>query len=437
MRLSLLNESRISSLALNLYHGSAAFLVIYGIGSTISFGVHLLMARMLGAKSYGYFVYAPNWMAILLLVCNIGLKPTVIRFVAAYKARGEWGSLRGFLRCSTVWTVAASAAVTILSAIALWLLRPRLDELGATFALMALAMPLMALRDVWTSAVRGLGAIARSQYPVSIVQHVLVGTAFITIIFVVGNDGGAVSAAAAFLFASFGAMVAARYFLRLELPRQVLTGPLNYFRAEWLRVAGSNLLISVFQEVRAPLIVVIAGAYVDVQQIAYYVAAQRLANVMSFALLGISGFASPLMSQYFALGDLSRLQRLAHLSARGAFAGALATALVLVGFGYDLLGLFGAAFKTAYLPLLVLLCGELIAAAVGPVGFFMTMTNRQVSASWIEAATSAIAIALAFVLIPRYGILGAAAVVAAGSAVRNLSMFVALWQQLGLRSAIF
>jgi len=56
---------------------------------------------------------------------------------------------------------------------------------------------------------------------------------------------------------------------------------------------------------------------------------------------------------------------------------------------------------------------------------------------WIEAATSVIAIGLAFVLIPRYGILGAAMVVAAGSAVRNLSMFVALWRQLGLRSTIF
>ncbi len=422
---------------MNLFRGSAGFLVIYGLGSAISFGVHLLMARLLGAASYGYFVYATSWMAILLLGCNIGLKPTVIRFVAAYNARGEWGALRGLLRSTTGWTVVASAAVLILSALALWLLRPRFDELGATLALMALAMPFMALTDVWASAVRGLGAVARSQYPSSIVQHLLFGATLATIIFTVGKDGGAVAAAAAFLLASFGAMAAARCFLRLELPKQVLAAPLSYFRAEWLQVAGSNMLIALFQAVRAPLIVVIVGAYLDVQQIAYYVAAQRLANVMSLALLGISGFASPLMSQYFALADFSRLQRLAHLSARGAFAGALATALVLVGFGYDLLGLFGAAFKTAYLPLLLLLCGELVAAAVGPVGFFMTMTNRQVSATWIEAVTSALAIGLAFVLIPRYGILGAAAVVAAGSAVRNVSMFAALWRQLGVRSAIF
>ena len=95
------------SLAATLYRGSAVFLAIYVAGSAISFGVHLFMARVLGATSYGYFVYATSWMAILLLGCNIGLKPTVVRFVAAYSARGEWGLLRGLLRSSTSWTIGA------------------------------------------------------------------------------------------------------------------------------------------------------------------------------------------------------------------------------------------------------------------------------------------------------------------------------------------
>src|SRR5258706_2459521 len=152
------DEERNSRLAIILYRGSAVFLAIYGFGSAISFGVHLIMARLLGAMSYGYFVYAASWMTILLLGCNIGLKPTVVRFVAAYKARGEWGSVQGLLRCSTWWTITSSTAITSLALIALWLLRPHLNELGATLALMALAMPFMALTDVWTSAVRGLGA---------------------------------------------------------------------------------------------------------------------------------------------------------------------------------------------------------------------------------------------------------------------------------------
>ena len=54
---------------------------------------------------------------------------------------------------------------------------------------------------------------------------------------------------------------------------------------------------------------------------------------MSLALFGISGFVSPLIAQYFALADFSKLQRLARQAARGALGAALVTALVMLGFG--------------------------------------------------------------------------------------------------------
>ena len=424
-----------SGLAASLYRGSAVYLAIYVVGSGISFGVHLFIARVLGATSYGYYVYATSWMAILLLGCNIGLKPTTVRFVAAYNARGEWGLLQGFLRSSTRWTTGASAVVVTLSAIALWFLRPRLDALGATLLLIAMAMPFMALSDVWSSAVRGLGAVTRSQIPASIVQHALVGITLVVIVAVSGTEGGAASAAAAFLTATIGTLGVAGLLLWRELPRQVRASSPRFLRQEWARVAGSNMLISLFQAVRAPLIVVIAGAYVDSRQIAYYGAAQRLANVMSLGLLGISGFASPLISQYFALSDFASLQRLAHLAARGTLGAASVTALLMIAFGNELLRLFGNGFDSAYLPLLVLLLGEIAAGAAGPVGYFLTMTGRQTTATWIEAVTCAIAVALAPVLVPRYGILGASIVVALGSSLRNAAMFVVVRRQIGLRSA--
>ncbi len=79
--MSLHDRGRRSTLAATLYRGTGVFLAIYVAGSAISFGVHLFVARVLGATSYGYFVYGTSWMAILLLCCNIGLKPTAVRFV--------------------------------------------------------------------------------------------------------------------------------------------------------------------------------------------------------------------------------------------------------------------------------------------------------------------------------------------------------------------
>ena len=426
-----------SGAAATLYRGSAVFLAIYVVGSGISFGVHLFAARSLGATSYGYFVYATTWMAILLLGCNIGLKPTMIRFAAAYKARRQWGLLRGLLRSATAWTISASAAVATASGIAIWILRPHPDELRETLLLIALAMPFMALSDVWSSAVRGLGSVATSQLPASIVQHTLLGIALIIIFRASGTEGGAVSAAGSFLLATIGTFGAAGLFLRWQLPSEVGASSSNRHRREWISVAGGNALISLFQAARAPLVVVISGAYVDPEHIAFYVAGQRLANVASLALFGISGFASPLISQYFALADRPRLQRLAHLAARGALGSSMLIALVLILFGHQLLRLFGEGFETAYVPLLVLLVGELVAAAAGPVGFFLSMTGRQMNATRIEGAVSVVAIGLALLLIPSYGILGSAIAVATCSCLRNIAMFIAVRRHLGLRSAAF
>jgi O-antigen/teichoic acid export membrane protein len=202
-------------------------------------------------------------------------------------------------------------------------------------------------------------------------------------------------------------------------------------------VAGGNALIAFFQAARAPLVVVISAAYVDAQHIAFYVAGQRLANLASLALFGVSGFASPLIAQYFALADFAKLQRLARHAARGALGAALVIAVAMIAFGQDLLRLFGAGFDTAYAALLVLLLGEVVAAAAGPVGFFLSMTGGQMTATKIEAVVSVAAVLLALLLIPRYGILGIAVVVTACSCLRNIAMFIAVWRRLRVRSTAF
>ena len=102
----------LSRIARTLYGGAATFLAIYVLGSAISFLVHGLLARTIGAGSYGHFAYATHWMAVLLLLCNLGLKSTLTGFVSAYRAKEQWALLRGLLRRATQWTTAASVTAT-------------------------------------------------------------------------------------------------------------------------------------------------------------------------------------------------------------------------------------------------------------------------------------------------------------------------------------
>jgi hypothetical protein len=121
--------------------------------------------------------------------------------------------------------------------------------------------------------------------------------------------------------------------LRAQRPDALQTAMPAYARREWAGVAGDNLLISLLQATRAPLIVVIMAPQVGPQHLAYYVAAARLANVMLLGLTGISGMATPQIARHFALSDHAALQRLAHWAARGALVSAAVVAAVLVVLG--------------------------------------------------------------------------------------------------------
>lgn len=413
--------------------GSAAFLTIYVAGSVVSFGVHLLVARHFGATGYGHFAYAASWMAILLLGCNLGLKPTVVRFAAQYAAQGEWHMLHGLLRTAIRWTVVASVVVLCASCVTLAIVRPRLDELGWTLLLVGAAMPFMALGDLFSSATRGLGAVTRSQLPSSVGQHAVFALLLSGAIALgYAREGGSIPAAA-FLAATFTTMAVSAWILRIELATRGKPPPAAYAYAPWRDAAAANALIALFQAVRAPAIVVVLAAHVPPEHVAYFVAAQRLAGMASLGLIGVSGFVSPLVSRHFVLGDSRVLQRLAHLGARGSIAAAGAVALVLMVLGETVLEWFGPAFGASYVALLVLLTGEIFAAAVGPVGHFLVMTGAQRAASWIEAISGIGALALACALIPAHGMLGAAIAIASGSVLRNLWMAFFLWQRQGIR----
>ena len=411
-----------------LFSQSALFLGIYGAGSLLSFGVHLLLARQLGAASYGHFVYGTHWLAVLVLPCTLGLKPTLVRFASAYQARAEWGLLRGLLQASWRWTAVASMLVMAGSLAALALLHPPADERGRSLLLLALALPFLAQADVCNASARGLGAVLRAQLPASFLQPLLVGLGVLVLLPLLGASAS--TAAAAYLGATVGTAALSWALLQALHPPALRAAEPQRHQGEWAAAAGANLSISVLQAARAPLVVVIAGAWIEPVQLAGLVAASRLANVAGLGLTGLSAPASPLMASLHAVDDRRGLRRLALVSAGGTLASGLALTLLLALFGHSLLAAFGPGFEAGHASLLVLLAGELAAAAVGPVGHLMVMTGRQREALRIEAASSVLALVLAIWLIPHLGAAGAAVAMAASSVLRNAWMAAVAWHGL-------
>jgi len=77
-------------------------------------------------------------------------------------------------------------------------------------------------------------------------------------------------------------------------------------------------------------------------------------------------------------------------------------------FGKIILNFYGFEFREAYTPLLILLPGQLLNICCGSVGLILSLTGYQYYTAIIFAASSFVNISLNFLLIPAYGMIGAA-----------------------------
>jgi O-antigen/teichoic acid export membrane protein len=109
---------------------------------------------------------------------------------------------------------------------------------------------------------------------------------------------------------------------------------------------------------------------------------------------------------------------------------------VFVLLGEFILGLFGEPFKAAYVPLLVLAAGQLANVACGPVTAVLNMTEQArytVYGMLVGVITTVI---LCFVLIPPFGILGAAIAAALTRFTWNVTLAVIAFRRSGIDSTI-
>jgi O-antigen/teichoic acid export membrane protein len=87
--------------------------------------------------------------------------------------------------------------------------------------------------------------------------------------------------------------------------------------------------------------------------------------------------------------------------------------------------------------LLILAGGQLINALAGSVGLLMAMTGHQVESSIVLAVSAGLNVGLNYLLIPRYGLVGAALATGISTVVWNVTLAVRVRRLLGVRSTAF
>jgi O-antigen/teichoic acid export membrane protein len=148
--------------------------------------------------------------------------------------------------------------------------------------------------------------------------------------------------------------------------------------------------------------------YLDEYQVGIYNACISLSMLITFIPMAIGGFISPKVSLAYSKGNKYEVKKIFKNSLIIIFIVTLPIFGILYVYAEFFLGIFGDAFKLATTTLLLTNIAFLSEALTGPVGFILNMTDNQHIFMKILLISLLINIILNVMLIPIYGINGAA-----------------------------
>lgn len=431
---SLLSSGELARL---IARGGAWSLFISASGAALSLGVHLLLARVLGAEEYGRYVFALAWMNVLLLLGKFELDTATVRFVGAYSATEQWAFLRGFLRRSTQIAGGLSAAIALLGASLVMVFMNRFDR-GTAYSFLAASalLPITAMAQVRASVMQGLKEVARAQAPSMVVRPIVFALGILAARDLLGSSMSAPVAILLQLGATTVALVLTIRFLQGVLPNPVRTAGQEFDTRYWLKTAAGLLVISGGQVILSTNSdVLVVGSLLSPEAAGRYGAATQIASAVSFGVSAISFIALPMIADLYAREAMAKLQDVIRHVARLGLLLSVPVLIVLV-FGAKLvLSAFGPSFEDASNLLILLSFDQLVGVIFGIAGYLLVMTGHQVTAARVIIGCAVLNLTLTFTLTPVLGVMGAGLATTVTTLARSYLLMTQMRRALGLSLA--
>lgn len=418
--------------------GASWSLVLVMASSAIGFGTQVLLARLLGTSDYGWYAYLLAWIQVLLIFSRLGFDSAIVKYAAQYHSNGSWSLLRGVLQQSFLIVGIGSALVSMLTYVLITNIDVGIpDEIMPAAKLAIILIPLLSLSVLRHEALRGLKRIVRAQFPEQVLRPALLGVLLVAVGLVLEREVTLVSAIVLNLVCAAAAFMLGAYWLRKALPRELYTTAPEFQTGEWLSVAAPMLLMSAMYMVLGRTDLITLGLLSEASDVGVYSAANTISTVAMFGMSAANSIAAPLISEYYSKNDHASLQHVATVASQGILTFAILVSAALLLLGETFLGWFGSEFVVGYSALAILLVGIVVSSFAGSVGFIMVLTGHQRQAAAIISVVAVANVFANLILIPKYGIAGAAVATAVTTSSGALAMLAYVIVKCGINPTPF
>ena len=393
----------------------------------LTYLTYVVLSRTQTSDEYGHFAFGLALATVLAILAGAGQPMAVLRLWAERSTKGDEAGARKVVAAGSGITILASLVVSALLCLGTLVYLPFLAP-GMTanhfFGAAILILPL-ALAEYNSSALRAQGSLWTALLPRDIFWRIalpgLVLALFATGIVLSGPDALALSAALLLGVLALQMWMATRRSYAI-LPARA---PMRDHWRNWGGLSRWLLLGALIETAALNADVILVGLMLDLESSGLYFNAFRTAGLMTLFTFAIELVIAPMVAEHFHAGNMRKAQAITALCAWAGFVFSLGIFGGFALFGTQILGLFGAAYADGWLILMLLSFGLLFDAVTGPSKIVMMMTGHERAYVAIFGTIMGLGFLLQILVIPVWGLVGAAALNMASRVLAQLG--IALW----------
>ena len=412
-----------------------ATIIVFAIrvfSAAIVFLSQVALARLMGTFEYGIFVLVWVSMVIVGNLSCFGFQTAIIRFLPQYRQSGDLDHARGILSSARLFVLATSTTIATL-VIALTRFGGGLVDAhyAVPFMIGALALPMIALGDTLDGTARANAWPIRALAPTYIVRPFLI-LAFMLGAWMLGFPVNGVTGLVCAVLAAWLTTLSQFTVLTVSLRNRYPSGDRVTELPLWVSVALPIFLVEGFFFLLLNADVLMVGALMEPSDVAIYFATVKTLAIIHFVYFAVKAAVAHRFAARIHDEDKTELRALARRTVTWTFWPSLLMAGLVLLAGPLLLSLFGADFVQGYPLLFILATGIVLRASIGPAEALLTMSGHQNICAAVIGCILAINITLNAVLIPHFGLYGAAFATMLATIAETFALFQLVRWRIGI-----
>lgn len=416
---------------------SAVAFAIRISSAVIAFVSQVVLARFMGAYEYGIFVMV--WIAMIVLgnLSCLGFHTAIIRFLPQYRESADLERLNGILISSRIFVLLSSTVAALITIAVVYFGASYFDShYILPFIVGAFALPMIALGDMLDGTARANSWPVRALAPTYLLRPL-----FILVLMVgawlAGYPVNGVTGLVCGVIASYSSTLIQYLIITRDLGRQYQRTVPRIEMRQWVLVALPIFLVESFFALLVHADVFMVGIMMNPESVGIYYATAKTLSLVHFVFFAVKAGVANLFATRMDDDDKTALRILARRSATWTFWPSLVMGIAVLAAGPLLLSMFGSAFQEGYPVLFIMVAGVVLRASIGPAESLLNMSGNQNICAIVFGGVLAANIVMNLILIPQYGIYGAAAATAIATVFETIALFYLVRARIGVSMFVF